>query len=293
MLLGSLSVRNPGKEFLMQIKFLAIVFKKGPSPPRFPVSRCVWLLHNSKLFWMVTFPVHAAEHSTERQNTLPGFAVSCLQNISFCIYSNLTMDFESQTHWVIQKQNTEVNPLKKRLGWMCMKKSLGKYRNSEQQFSTCSAVSCIYWTLDVIISSAVFFHNVCERTCPNSTPEYGKNVRAALLTSSVMKRRKKISTWTDQWHSSRWREVLKPAYELKSLYPLFQTLFTQLWPEAGPKNLNQLPIAHQWDLWSLGSQHARAHTHMHMCHRDQPTPADRMGRQDPAAGMQEKWKGLC
>lgn len=31
---------------------------------------------------------------------------------------------------------------------------------------------------------------------------------------------------------------------------------------SGPKNLNQLPIAHQWDLWSLGSQHARAHTHI-------------------------------
>jgi len=92
---------------------------------------------------------------------------------------------------------------------MCIKKRLGKYRNSEQQFNTCSAVSCIYWTFDVIISSAVFFHNACERTCPDSALACGKNVRAVLMTLSFMKRRRKIATWTDQWHGSWWGRGLE------------------------------------------------------------------------------------
>lgn len=151
----------------------------------------MWLLHNFRLLWMVTLPVHAAEHSTERQNTLPGFAVSCLQNISFCIYLNLTV--ELQIHWVLWKQYIEVIPSERRLCWMCIKKRLRKYRNSEQQFNTCSAVSCIYWTVDVITSSAVFFHNACQCTCPDSTLEYGKTVRAIQLTLAFMKSRGKKS----------------------------------------------------------------------------------------------------
>lgn len=74
---------------------------------------------------------------------------------------------------------------------MCIKKRLGKYRNSEQQFNTCRSVSCIYWTVDVITSSAVFFHNACQCTCPDSTLEYGKTVRAIQLTLAFMKRRGK------------------------------------------------------------------------------------------------------
>lgn len=49
------------------------------------------------------------------------------------------------------------NSLREKVGLMWIKKRLRKYRTSEQQFNTCSAVSCIYWTVDAIIGSAVFF----------------------------------------------------------------------------------------------------------------------------------------
>lgn len=42
--------------------------------------------------------------------------------------------------------------------------------------------------------------------------------------------------------------------------------------KVGPKNLNQLLISQQWDLRSLGPEHAHTHTH---------TGVD---RQDPVAG---------
>lgn len=40
--------------------------------------------------------------------------------------------------------------------------------------------------------------------------------------------------------------------------------------------------------------HTRTHTrtHTHVCHGDRTTPADRMGRQDPAAGMRGKTKRI-
>lgn len=147
---------------------------------------------------------------------------------------------------------------------MCIKKRLGKYRNSDQQFNTCSAVSCIYWTSDVIISLAVFFHNACGCTCPDSTLEYGKNIRPALLTLSFMKRRKKKSC-LDRWVT--WFMVgkvsAKPEPGTTSLHPLSQTPFTQPC-EVGPKNLNQFLISHQWDLWSSGPQHTQ-HAHTRVC----------------------------
>lgn len=167
---------------------------------------------------------------------------------------------------------------------MCIKKRLGKYRNSEQQFNTCSAVSCIYWTFDVIISSAVFFHNACERTCPHSTLEYGKNVRAALLTLSFMKRRKKMPLAWFMVGKGSW----KPESGLKSLYPPFtNTIYTALTQpcKVRPKNLNQLLTSHWWDLWSLGPQHTRTHTqtHTHAHTRVSRTP-DHPGRRDGKAG---------
>lgn len=62
---------------------------------------------------------------------------------------------------------------------MRIKKWLGKYKTSERQSNTCSAVSCIYWTFDVIINSEVFFHNTCECTCPNATLEHGQNFKSS------------------------------------------------------------------------------------------------------------------
>lgn len=207
------------------------------------------------------------------------------------------MDFELQTRWVIQKQNVQLNPLKKRLGWMCMKKSFGKYRNSEQQFSTCSAVSCIYWTFDVIISSAVFFHNVCECTCPNSTPEYGKKCKSCSsdLISYVeeekniyLNRSVGIVHGGERSGNQRmsWRAfILRSKHCLHSFDP--KSKFRTKKPEPTP---DRPPVG---SVIPGVTTRACTHTHIHTCHRDQPTPADRMGRQDPAAGMRGKGKGLC
>lgn len=178
---------------------------------------------------------------------------------------------------------------------MCMKKRLGRYRNSEQQFNTCSAVSCIYWRVDVIISSAVFFHNTCKRTCPDSTLEYGKTVRAILLTLAFMKRRKKKkATWTGKWHCLWWgRGSWKPKSVLKSLYPPLQTLFTQLWPNCAKSD--QKTQTNSWsatggicDSWG---HNVHVHTQTHTCVTETRAPC-RLGRQDLAAGMWGKTKGI-
>lgn len=41
--LVALSVSDPGKEFLMQIKFVSVALKQGFSPPRLPVSTSVYV----------------------------------------------------------------------------------------------------------------------------------------------------------------------------------------------------------------------------------------------------------
>lgn len=104
----------------------------------------------------------------------------------------------------------------------------------------------------------------------------------------------KISTWTNQWHSSWWEEVLKTRVWAKEpLSCITNTIYTALTQpcKVRPKTLNQF---HRWDLSCLGPQHAHTHTYMlhSVCHRDQTTPADRMGRQDSAAGMQGKIIGI-
>lgn len=179
---------------------------------------------------------------------------------------------------------------------MCIKKRLGKYRNSEQQFNTCSAVSCIYWTADAIISSALFFHNAYERTCPDSTLEYGKTVRAIQLTSAFMKRGgKKKATWTDRWHYLWWgRGSWKPESRLKSLYPPLQTLITQLWPNCAKSD--QKTWASSWsptggicDPWG---HNTHVHTQTHTCVTETRALTGRVGRQDLAAGMWGKTKGI-
>lgn len=179
---------------------------------------------------------------------------------------------------------------------MCIKKRLGKYRNSEQQFNTCSAVSCIYWTVDVITSSAVFFHNACQCTCPDSTLEYGKTVRAIQLTLAFMKRRgKKKATWTGKWYCLWWgRGSWKPESGLKSPCPLLQTLFTQLWPNCAKSDQKPGPTP---DLPAEGpvipgvTTCMCTHKHTRVSQRPEH-PTDRVGRQDPAAGMWGKTKGI-
>lgn len=179
---------------------------------------------------------------------------------------------------------------------MCIKKRLGKYRNSEQQFNTCSAVSCIYWTADVITSSAVFFHNACQCTCPDSTLEYGKTVRAIQLTLAFMKRRgKKKATWTGKWYCLWWgRGSWKPESGLKSPYPLLQTLFTQLWPNCAKSDQKPGPTP---DLPVEGSvipgvTRACAHTNTHVYHRDQSTPQTGWEGRTQLQGCEGKQKGL-
>lgn len=41
--LAALRVSDPGKEFLMQIKFVSVVLKKGFSPPQLPASTSVYV----------------------------------------------------------------------------------------------------------------------------------------------------------------------------------------------------------------------------------------------------------
>lgn len=182
---------------------------------------------------------------------------------------------------------------------MYLKKRLGKYRNSEQQFNTCSPVSCIYWTFDVIISSAVFFHNACERTCPDFTLEYGKNVRAALLTLSFMKKRKKIATWTDQWHGSWWGRGLENQSGLKSLYPPLQTLFTRFDPTVQSRTKKPEPTPHLPPVGSVipgatTRTHTHAHTQAHM-RVTETGPSRQTGWEGRTQrqGCREKRKGLC
>lgn len=178
---------------------------------------------------------------------------------------------------------------------MCIKKRLRKYRNSEQQFNTCSAVSCIYWTVDVITSSAVFFHNACQCTCPDSTLEYGKTVRAIQLTLGFMKSREKKATWTDKWYCLWWgRGSWKPVWAKEPLPSTTNTIYTALTQprKVRPKNLDQLLISQQRDLWSLGSQRACAHTNTHMCPRDQSTPQTGWEGRIWLQGCEGKQKGL-
>lgn len=183
---------------------------------------------------------------------------------------------------------------------MYLKKRLGKYRNSEQQFNTCSAVSCIYWTFDVIISSAVFFHNACERTCPDFTLEYGKNVRAALLTLSFMKKRKKNS-YLDR---SVARFVVgkgswKPVWAKKPLSSITNTIYT-LWPnrtksdQKNPEPTPHLPPVGSVIPGATTRTHTHAHTqaHMRVTETGPPRQTGWEGRTQ-RQGCREKRKGLC
>lgn len=79
------------------------------------------------------------------------------------------------------------NSLREKVGLKWTKKRLRKYRTSDQQFNTCSAVSCIYWTVDAIIGSAVFSQCLGAHM-PWFHSEYGKPVRAIPLTLAFIKR---------------------------------------------------------------------------------------------------------
>lgn len=128
-----------------------------------------------------------------------------------------------------------------------------------------------------------FFHNACERTCPDSTLEHVKNVRATLLTLSFMKRRKKIATWTNQWHSPWWEGVLKTRVWAKEpLSSITNTIYTAL---TQPCKVRSKPLTqfHPWDLPSLGPQHA--HTHTYMLHTRVSQRPDHPSRQDGKAGL--------
>lgn len=169
---------------------------------------------------------------------------------------------------------------------MCIKKRLGKYRNSEQQFNTCSPLSCIYWTVDAIISSAVFFHNACVLTGPDSTLEYGKSVRAIWLTLAFMKRRGKkslpgqISGTICGGEEGSW----KPESRLKSLYPLLQTLFTQLWLNRAKSD--QKTWTNSWSptrgICEPWGHNVHVHTQTHTCVTETRAPCRQGGKAGPS-----------
>lgn len=166
---------------------------------------------------------------------------------------------------------------------MCIKKRLGKYRNSDQQFNTCSALSCIYWTADAIINSALFFHNACECTCPDSTLEYGKTVRAIRLTLAFMNRRGKKSYLDRQVALFVVRKgVLETRVQaeepLSSATNTNHTALTQPCT-VRPKKPGPAP-AHPRE----GSVIPGATT-THTCVTETRAPTGRVGRQDLAAGM--------
>lgn len=190
---------------------------------------------------------------------------------------------------------------------MCIKKRLGKYRNSEQQFNTCSAVSCIYWTFDVIISSAVgffcgflffsqrlwaympWFHSGVWKKCKRCFSDlivYEEVEKNSYLDRAVARFMVRKESWT-------------PESGLKSLYPPLQTLFTQLWPnhaKLGQKTWTNVwsPLCGICDPWGHNTHtHAPAHTRTQVCHGDQTTPADRMEGRTQLQGCGKKWKGLC
>lgn len=79
---------------------------------------------------------------------------------------------------------------------------------------------------------------------------------------------KKKATWTDKWHYLWWgRGFWNPESRLKSLYPLPQTLFTQLWPNHAKSD--QKTRTSSW--WATGGicdpwgHNAHVHTQKHSC----------------------------
>lgn len=187
------------------------------------------------------------------------------------------------------------NSLREKVGLMWVKKRLRKYRTSDQQFNTCSAVSCIYWTVDATIGSAVFVTTL--RSTHALIPLWGwKTCKSHSTDLSIYEEEggKKEATWTDKWHYLWWgRGIWNPESRLESLYPLLHTLFTQLWPNHTKSD--QKTWTNSW--WPTGGicdpwgHNVHVHPQNHTCVTGSRAP-HRLGRQDPAAGMGGRTKGI-
>lgn len=168
---------------------------------------------------------------------------------------------------------------------MYLKKRLGKYRNSEQQFNTCSALSCIYWTFDVIISSAVFFsqclraympwfHSGVWKKCKSRSSDfiiYEEEEKNSYLDRSVARFMVGKGSW-------------KPVWAKKPLSSITNTIYT-LWPNRTKLDQktwtnSSSPTGGICDSWGHIT-HTHMHTHKHTCVSRRP---DHPGRQDGKAG---------
>lgn len=141
----------------MQIKFVSVVLKKGFSPPQLPASISVYVtavILSCSGWWLFLYMLHRTQQKDK-------IHYQALQYILFTKHQllhllKLNNGFRVTDTLSHLKAIHGSNSPREEVGLKWIKKRLRKYRTSDQQFNTCSAVSCIYWTVDAIIGSAVF-----------------------------------------------------------------------------------------------------------------------------------------